>query len=107
LHEAVQSWDLPQPGSNRGYRPEQLIEQMIVSIWCGAPEFDSSRHFRKVAFNEINNLEVIFAFFCGGTFWLNNCYLYLHMFLIKWGHVCQGHHLRPAPLRPTHRVLSR
>jgi len=37
--EAVQSWDLPQPGSNRGYRPEQLIEQMIVSIWCGAARF--------------------------------------------------------------------
>lgn len=36
---AVQSWDLPQPGSNRGYRPEQLIEQMIVSIWCGAARF--------------------------------------------------------------------
>jgi hypothetical protein len=35
--EAVQSWGLPPPGSNRGYRPEQLIEQMIVSIWCGAP----------------------------------------------------------------------
>jgi hypothetical protein len=37
--EAVGSWDLPQPGSNRGYRPEQLIEQMIVSIWCGAARF--------------------------------------------------------------------
>ena len=39
LHEALQSWQLPQPGSNRGYRPEQLIEQMIVSIWCGAARF--------------------------------------------------------------------
>lgn len=39
LHEAMQSWQLPQPGSNRGYRPEQLIEQMIVSIWCGAARF--------------------------------------------------------------------
>ena len=37
--EAVQSWDLPQPGSNRGYRPEQLIEPMIVSIWCAAARF--------------------------------------------------------------------
>ena len=37
--EAVQSWGLPPPGSNRGYRPEQLIEQMIVSIWCGAARF--------------------------------------------------------------------
>ncbi len=33
--EPVQSWALPQPGSNRGYRPEQLI----VSIWCGAARF--------------------------------------------------------------------
>ena len=37
--EALQSWALPEPGSNRGYRPEQLIEQMIVSIWCGAAGF--------------------------------------------------------------------
>lgn len=37
--DALQSWDLPQPGSNRGYAPEQLIEQMIVSIWCGAARF--------------------------------------------------------------------
>jgi hypothetical protein len=33
-----------------------------------APEFDSSRHFRKSALNEINNLEALFAFSCGGTF---------------------------------------
>jgi hypothetical protein len=33
-----------------------------------APEFDSSRHFWKVGFNEINSLAAIFAFFCGGTF---------------------------------------
>jgi hypothetical protein len=35
------SWtaELPQPGSNRGYRPEQFIEQMIFSIWCGAARF--------------------------------------------------------------------
>ena len=31
-------------------------------------EFDSSRHFRQVDFNEINHLEAIFTFFCGGTF---------------------------------------
>ncbi len=28
-----------QPGSNRGYASGQLIEQMIVSIWCGAARF--------------------------------------------------------------------
>jgi hypothetical protein len=39
LREAVQSWDLPAPKSNRGYAPVQLVEQMIVSIWCGAARF--------------------------------------------------------------------
>jgi hypothetical protein len=37
--EAVRRWDLPPPGSNRGYLPEQLIEQLMVSIWCGAARF--------------------------------------------------------------------
>jgi hypothetical protein len=36
---ALRDLKLPQPGSNRGYAPEQLIEQMIVSIWCGAARF--------------------------------------------------------------------
>ena len=35
----VQSWDLPPPASNRGYAPVQPVEQMIVSIWCGATCF--------------------------------------------------------------------
>jgi len=35
VFRAIQSWGLPMPGSNRGYDPAQLIEQMIVSIWCG------------------------------------------------------------------------
>lgn len=35
----VQSWDLPQTGSNRGYVPKQFIEPMIVSIWYGAARF--------------------------------------------------------------------
>lgn len=39
LRQAIQSWDLPAPGSNRGYAPVQLVEQMIVSIWCGAARF--------------------------------------------------------------------
>ena len=39
------------------------------SRWSGGTlEFDSSRHFRQVVFNEINHLEAIFTFFCGGTF---------------------------------------
>ena len=39
VYRAVQSWGLPTPGSNRGYDPAQLIEQMIVSIWCRAIRF--------------------------------------------------------------------
>ncbi len=37
-HAATQ-WDSPEPGSNRGYPPAQLIEQLLVSIWCGACRF--------------------------------------------------------------------
>jgi hypothetical protein len=36
---APQSWDLPKGGSNRGYAPEQLSEQLILSIWCCAARF--------------------------------------------------------------------
>ncbi len=39
FRSGVRSWQLPAPGSNRGYRPDQLIEQMIVSICCGAAKF--------------------------------------------------------------------
>jgi len=39
FREAGAGWGLPEPGSNRGYAPLQLIEQFIVSIWCGACRF--------------------------------------------------------------------
>lgn len=31
---------LPQPGSNRGYSPVQIVLQFIVSIWCGANRYE-------------------------------------------------------------------
>ena len=37
---ALQSCGLPQPLSNRGYRPEQLMVQFMLSIWCGANRFE-------------------------------------------------------------------
>lgn len=37
--EAAKHWNLPQPGSNRGYEPVQIIGQFMVSIWCGANRF--------------------------------------------------------------------
>jgi Transposase DDE domain group 1 len=39
FQKAASQWDLPEPGSNRGYAPVQLIEQLLVSIWCGACRF--------------------------------------------------------------------
>ena len=39
FREAAAGWELPQPKSNRGYAPLQLIEQFLVSIWCGACRF--------------------------------------------------------------------
>lgn len=31
---------LPQPLSNRGYRPEQLLVQFMLGVWCGANRFE-------------------------------------------------------------------
>lgn len=31
---------LPQPQSNRGYRPEQLLVQFMLGVWCGANRFE-------------------------------------------------------------------
>ena len=39
VFQAIQSWQLPMPRSNRGYTSARLLEQMMVSIWCGANRF--------------------------------------------------------------------
>ena len=40
LDAALKQASLPQPSSNRGYRPEQLITQFMLSVWCGAKRFE-------------------------------------------------------------------
>src|SRR5450755_3011760 len=40
FESALSASGLPAPGSNRGYRPEQLIKQFMLSIWCGANRFE-------------------------------------------------------------------
>ena len=35
---------LPEPGSNRGYAPEQLMTQFMLSVWCGASRFEHGSH---------------------------------------------------------------
>jgi Transposase DDE domain group 1 len=37
---ALAQCGLPQPGSNRGYAPSQLITQFMLSVWCGANRFE-------------------------------------------------------------------
>ena len=49
---AAQRWSLPPPGSNRGFAPVMLIEQFLVSLWCGANRFSQleiNRHDRVLA----------------------------------------------------------
>ncbi|MBY0572447.1 MAG: IS1380 family transposase [Undibacterium sp.] len=40
FEQALTSCGLPQPQSNRGYRPEQLLTQFMLSVWCGANRFE-------------------------------------------------------------------
>lgn len=46
IKEFLSALDLPQPGSNRGYSPEQIIECFWVSIWAGAGRFSHSAMLR-------------------------------------------------------------
>lgn len=39
FREAFPTFGVPEASSNRGYAPCQLIEQFMVSIWCGACRF--------------------------------------------------------------------
>ena len=36
FESALANARLPQSGGNRGYRPQQLITQLMLSVWCGA-----------------------------------------------------------------------
>ena len=36
IDDLLSSLDLPIPGSNRGYKPEEIIKSFLVSVLCGA-----------------------------------------------------------------------
>lgn len=57
LIEQLETCDLPQQGSNRGYSPLQLISCFLVSIWCGANRFE---HLEVSRFDEV--LRKIFGY---------------------------------------------
>lgn len=67
---ALQLAGLPRPGSNLGYRPEQLIIQFMLSIWCGANGFEHTevtRHDpvlkRLFGFKRMANFKAIMRLF--------------------------------------------
>ncbi len=39
IRDPLKSLPLPQPGSNRGYDPVQIIESFWVIVWLGASRF--------------------------------------------------------------------
>lgn len=54
---ALNQAGLPQPGSNRGYQPAQLMLQMMLAVWCGANRFE---HAEVTRFDRV--LGAIFGF---------------------------------------------
>ena len=70
FESALAASGLPQPGSNRGYRPEQLITQFMLSIWCGANRFEHgevTRHDpvlkRLFGFSRMANFKAVMRLF--------------------------------------------
>ena len=68
--QALRACGLPQPGSNRGYKPEQLIVQFMLSIWCGANRFEHgevTRHDpvlkRLFGFQKMANFKAVMRLF--------------------------------------------
>ena len=39
IREYLDTLNLPQPGSNRGYNPTHIIESFWLSIWTGASRY--------------------------------------------------------------------
>lgn len=67
---ALANAGLPPPGSNRGYAPEQLITQFMLSVWCGANRFEHgevTRHDpvlgRIFGFNRMANFKAVMRLF--------------------------------------------
>jgi len=39
IDDLIKSMGFSEPGSNSGYRAEQIIKSFLVSVWCGANRF--------------------------------------------------------------------
>ena len=58
LREALLEAGLTAQGSNRGYNPDQLIEQFLIRVWFGANRFEHMEVPRAVRFNLFEDAEV-------------------------------------------------
>ena len=70
FERALASSGLPEPGSNRGYAPVQLIQQFMISVWCGANRFEHAevtRHDhviqRLFGFDRMANFKAVMRLF--------------------------------------------
>jgi len=45
--QCLSGLDLPEKGSNRGYKPDQLVKQFMTSVWCGANRFEHTEVTRQ------------------------------------------------------------
>ena len=70
FESALQAASLPTPRSNRGYSPEQLVAQFMLSVWCEANRFEHgevTRHdpiLQKLfGFKGMANFKAIIRFF--------------------------------------------
>jgi hypothetical protein len=46
IGKTIEELPLPQPGSNRGYKPRQIIEGFLLNVWCGGNKFDHTEVIR-------------------------------------------------------------
>ena len=79
LIEYFSTLSLPQPGSNRGYNPINVIMSFMLSIWCGANRFTHTEITRQdhtlkkiFGFNLIPSSTTFTRFFKKFSFKLNN-----------------------------------
>ena len=70
FEDALDACGLPVPGSNRGYRAQQLMLQFMLSVWCGANRFEHgevTRHDavlkRVFGFEKMANFKAVMRLF--------------------------------------------
>src|ERR1051325_2408348 len=70
FEDALEACGLPVPGSNRGYRAQQLMLQFMLSVWCGANRFEHgevTRHDavlkRVFGFEKMANFKAVMRYF--------------------------------------------